>query len=139
MSTPRQQLAAAFQADQPGWLVSDFPDVPANVSRNRPVLSVWRGEVVPATLRTNLGHSITINAYGAKRAGAGAEDELDEILDAVMLTLERFPGWVFDRAARQSFANDTIAGWQITGSVYSPNHYRAIALQERSTNGSPAA
>lgn len=130
--TPRQQLAEQFRADHPAWLVSDFPDVPKQIAKGRPVVSVWRSELVPASNRTNLAHEITINGYGAKTVGAGAEDELDDLLDDLLLSLERFPGFILTRAARQSFANDSIAGWQITGTVLSANVYRSTILTERS-------
>ena len=136
--TPRQQLAEQFRTDHPGWLVSDFPDVPKQVVKGRPVVSVWRSELVPASNRTNLTHEITINGYGAKTVGAGAEDELDDLLDDLLLSLERFPGFILTRASRQSFAKDSIAGWQITGSVLSPNVYRSTIQSERSSNGTPA-
>lgn len=136
--TPRQMLAQALGTDNPEWIVYDYPGVPGQVEKGRPVAAVWRSDVVPATNRTNLGHELTINLYGAKTSGAAAEDELDDMFDAAMLTLERFPGFVYSRGSRQSFKNDTFAGWQIAGVVYSPNHYRSTVIQERSSNGTAA-
>jgi hypothetical protein len=133
--TPRQQVAAALAAALPGWLVDDYPNVPKQVAKGRPCLSVWRSHVGPGPARTHLAHELTINLYAARTQGAAAEDELDNLLDDVMLALERFPGWILAGAARQSFANDSIAGFQITGSVISTNVYRSTVIQERSSNG----
>ena len=133
MATPRETIAAQIATDHPLWLVWPYPDVPKNVAKDRPVVSVWRGTVAPGESRQTLRHDLTLNVYGAKRIADGVEDELDDLLDGVMLSLERVDGFRFTQAERQSFANDTIAGWQITGSVASANVYRSIIIEERST------
>lgn len=134
MATPRETIAGRIAQDNPTWLVWDYPDVPKQVGKGRPVVSVWRSDVAPnSTTRAALDHEITINVYGAKTIGAGMEAELDDLFDEVMLSLERVGGFQFARASRQSFNNETIAGWQITGSVVSANVYRSTIIQERAS------
>ncbi len=130
MSTPRQTLAEQITADNPAWTVLPYPSVPAQVARGKAVCSVWRGEVNPTTPRAGLTHAVTVNVY-CSATGKSAEDELDDFLDAVMLSIERVPGFKFEGATRQTFANDTVAGWQIQLTATSENVYRTEILKER--------
>jgi hypothetical protein len=137
MDTPRQQLAARIQEDNSGWIVHDYPVIPKQVRKDEPVVSVWRSAVVPAG-RLHLSHELTLHVYGAKVIGAPAEAELDNILDAVLLSIERYEGCILGRVDRRQFANDAFGGFEISVSVYSANIYRSAVLQERSDNGSPS-
>lgn len=138
MDTPRQQLAAQIQADHPEWIVKDYPDEPKQVRQGKPFVSVWREAVVPAP-RTHLDHELKLHVYGSRVQDAAAENELDNILDGVMLSIERYAGCRFTRADRRNFANEAFAGFEITVATYSPNVYRAAVLNERSnTNGTTA-
>lgn len=131
-TTPRQDIAAQIKVDSPRWLVCDYPFTPSTVAARRPVVSVFRPELGPGAKPQTLKHELTINLYGDATAGAKAEALLDDYLDAVMLSLERVPGFKFDKATRMTYRDETIAGWQITGAVVSPNVYRAAVLTERS-------
>jgi hypothetical protein len=132
-TTPRQQLAAQIADDHPDWIVADFPLVPSQVRRGKPVVSVWRSDVTPAPNRPLLAHELTLHVYGSKVQGVEAENELDDILDGVMLSIERYKGCIFTRATRRQFADDAFSGFEILALAYSPNIYRAAVLQERST------
>lgn len=136
MDTPRQQLAAQIAADhsspdgKTGWIVKDYPAEPKQVQAGRPFVSVWRGEILPAA-RQHLDHELTIHVYGSKVLDAAAENELDEILDGIMLSIERYKGCLFTRASRRNFENEAFAGFEIAVNVYSSNVYRAAVLTER--------
>jgi hypothetical protein len=139
VDTPRQQLAAQIRADNPEWIVKDFPDEPSQVRKGKPFVSIWRTSIVPAE-RQHLDHELTLHVYGSKVADAAAENELDNILDGVLLSVERYAGARFVRADRRNFVNDSFAGFVVTVNTYSPNVYRAAVLNERSTdNGTTAA
>lgn len=138
MDTPRQQLAAQIQADNPAWLVHDFPTIPKQVRKGKPVVSVWRSDVAKEGVQ-HLKHELTIHLYGAKVIGVEAENELDDHLDGLLLSLERYKGCQLVRAIRRNFADDAFAGFEVTATVYSPNIYRSTVIQERSNNGSAAA
>lgn len=131
MDTPRQQLAAQILADHPTWIVKDYPDEPKQVRAGKPFVSVWRASVVPAE-RQHLDHELTLHVYGSKVLDAGAENELDNILDGIMLSIERYPGSRFVRADRRNLVDGAFAGFIITVNTYSPNVYRAAVLNERS-------
>lgn len=131
MPTPRQRVAEQIAADNPKWVVLPYASVPAQVAKSRPVCSVWRSDVAPTTPRTGLVHSVNVNVYAAA-TGERGEDELDDSLDAVMLSIERLGGLKFERATRQMFNKETLAGWSIELTATSENVYRAAVLKERS-------
>lgn len=133
MSTPRQQLAAQFKADHPEWVVNAYPMTPSRVTPNKPVISVFRTDIAVAANVQALEHTLTIHAYGAKVVDAAAEDEQDNLIDGIMLSLERFKGFKLGKASRAAFNENTIAGWEITGTCLSANVYRATVQNERST------
>jgi hypothetical protein len=138
MDTPRQQLAAQIKADNPEWIVRDYPDEPKQVRQGKPYVSVWRSEITPAQ-RQHIDHELTLHVYGSKVQDAAAENELDEILDGVMLSIERYEGCRFTRASRRNFSNDAFAGFEIVVAVYSKNVYREAVLTERSNNNGTTA
>jgi hypothetical protein len=137
MDTPRQQLAAQIQADNPEWIVRDYPSEPKQVRKGKPYVSIWRASIVPAA-RQHLDHELTLHVYGSKVEDAAAENELDNILDGVLLSIERYEGARFIRADRRNLVNETFAGFVITVNTYSPNVYRAAVLNERSSSGTTA-
>lgn len=138
MDTPRQQLAAQIRADNPEWIVKDYPDEPSQVRKGRPVVSIWRGSIVPAA-RQHLDHELTLHVYGSKVQDAAAENELDEILDAIMLSIERYEGARFIRAERRNLVDGAFAGFVVTVNTYSKNVYREAVLTERSNNNGTTA
>lgn len=136
--TPRQQLAAQIRADHSGWDVRDYPAEPKQVRAGKPFVSIWRSDVAPAERRQFLSHELTLHVYGSKVVDEAAENELDNILDGVMLSIERYAGCIFGRASRRNFGNDSFAGFEITVSVLSENVYRAAVINERSSSASTA-
>ena len=135
MSTPRQVLAAQLEADNPDWKVFPFQYKPGNVVLGRPVVTVFRAEVVPNGKPQWLDHKLTVFAFGARTEGEKAEDEMDNILDAVCLSIERLSGYTLDSAKRAVFYNDTMSGWHIEVSMTSPNVYRTTILEEGNAHG----
>jgi hypothetical protein len=138
MDTPRQQLAAQIRTDNPTWIVKEYPDEPSQVRKGKPVVSIWRGSIVPAA-RQHLDHELTLHVYGSKVVDAAAENELDEILDAIMLSIERYEGARFVRAERRNLGDGAFAGFVITVNTYSKNVYREAVLTERSNNNGTTA
>jgi len=133
VSTPRQQLAEQIKKDNPTWIVNAYPMTPKRVTPNKPVVSVFRTDVAIGGTVQILEHALTVHLYGAKVLDAAAEDEQDDLLDGIMLSLERFPGFKLGKASRATFNENTIAGWEITGTCQSANVYRAAVQNERST------
>jgi hypothetical protein len=129
-TTPRQQLAAQVAADNSEWIVKPYPFEPKQVRAGKPVVSIWRGEISPASSRTMITHELTLHVYGSKVADEGAENELDNILDQIMLSIERYKGCAWSSAKRRNFVNDTFAGFEITATVTSANVYRSTIKEE---------
>lgn len=131
MSTPRQDIAEQMQADNAQWRVLPYPFIPENVAVGRPVVSVWRGGISPGDKPQTLKHSVTICVFGSRTKTEKAEDELDDLLDGVCLSLARLPGWSMEKADRRTFRNDTLTGWEIEASAQSANVYREAVMTER--------
>lgn len=128
MTTPRTQLAEQLTADHPDHKIYAFPYAPSEV--RGPVIAVWRTDLSPSPNGPNLlRHSLTINAYGRKSLEEGAEAELDNLLDDVMLSLQRVPGVTFDGASRTVFA-EVFQGWEIKCYAESKNVYKSQILTE---------
>jgi hypothetical protein len=130
MATPRQILADQFTADHSGHKVYAYPYAPAEVRAN--VIAVWRTDVNPHPASPKLlRHALTINAYGAATLEEKAEAELDDLLDDIMLSLQRIEGVTFVSAERTVYA-ENFQGWTIKATADSPNVYTATVLTERS-------
>jgi len=130
--TPRGQLAAQINADNPGWQVDPFPRVPERVTKGKPVVSVWRSDTRPGASTTTITHVITIHLYAAKGVTEAGENELDEYLDALMLSIERAKGYTNTTSQRATFADDTLSGLIITTECQSSNVWRETIQKERS-------
>lgn len=132
--TPREELTAQLEADNPGWTVLPYQYQPANVSLGNPFVTVFRGELNPGDRALTLNHKLTIFAFGARTSGAEAEAEMDDILDGVLLSLERLNGYKFDSARRGVFYEGTLSGWHIEASAVSKNVYRDVVMTEERGN-----
>lgn len=129
MATPRQTLAAQLIADYPGHKVYAYPYAPAEIRAN--VIAVWRTDMAPhPTSPKLLRHSLTINAYGKATLEERAEAELDDLLDDIMLSLQRIDGVTFTSAERTVYA-DNFQGWTVKVTADSPNVYAATIIEER--------
>lgn len=129
MSTPRQILAAQFTADHPTYKVYDYPYFPKQVSS--PVIAVWRTNMDPHPSGQGLlRHPLTIEAYIGPTVGEKAEATLDDLLDAVMLSLQRLDAVTVTGATRDIFG-DVFQGWTIKCYADSPNVYKQLILEER--------
>ncbi|WP_144630277.1 hypothetical protein [Arthrobacter woluwensis] len=130
--TPRGQLAAQIKADNPDWQVEPFPRVPANVTKGRPVVSVWRSDTRPGVNTLGTTHVLTIQLYAAQGMTEAGENELDDYLDALMLSIERKGGYTNTVSQRATFANESLSGLIITTECQSSNVWRETILKERS-------
>lgn len=135
MSTPREQVAAQIESDNPSWRVFNFAKRPANVSLGHPVVAVHRSTVEPSPESPLvLEHTVEVQAFGARTMDAEAEDEMDEILDGVWTSLERLTGYAVKSAKRATFYEGTLSGWEITAVAKSANVYRDTVMREREAN-----
>lgn len=130
MATPRTTVAAQLMADHPTHKVYAYPYAPTEVRAN--VIAVWRTDMAQhPTSPKLLRHSLTINAYGKATLEERAEAELDDLLDDIMLSLQRIEGVTFTSAERTVYA-DNFQGWTVKVTADSPNVYTETVLTERS-------
>jgi hypothetical protein len=128
MTTPRTQLAAQFIADHPAHKVYAFPYAPTEVRAN--VIAVWRTDLGPhPEAAGKLRHSLVINAYAGASIEEAAEAELDDLLDDVMLSLQRIEGVTFGSAERAVF-DGKFQGWTVKCHADSSNVYKSTILTE---------
>jgi len=129
MATPRQTIADQLIQDYP-TKYAVYPNLYAPATNiSQPAIAVYRTAVEESA--NGLSHPVTIDAYGQKTMGEKVEDELDEMLDDIMLSLQRLERVYEIKAARTVF-KDTYQGWSITCSVSSGNVYKSAVLDERS-------
>lgn len=129
MSTPRETLAAQLRTDHPDYRVFDYPYAPSEV--RSPVIAVWRTDVNPHPQSPSmLRHDLTVQAYIGPTVGEKAEATLDDLLDAVLLSLQRLPAVTWTKSERTIF-QDTFQGWTVTCYADSPNVYKQLILEER--------
>lgn len=129
LPTARQQLAAKIELDNPSITAYPYIMQPENVTLGRPVASVYRSTLANATQSNVLRHDVTIDLFVALTDGAEAEAEAEDALDAVLLTLQRTPGVTWSEARRVNFG-EAFAGYTITASQYSRDHYLQAVLAE---------
>lgn len=131
MSAPaRVQLAAQIATDHPAWVVQPFPYVPKQVRKGTPVVSVWRTDLERQGLE--LVHRVTVNLYCSKTKDAEAEAEAEDLLDELLLSIQRLGLASWSKAERTVF-DKVLSGWQITGQLRSNDIYKAAVIQERET------
>lgn len=110
------------------WTWTACPDTPANVTRGKRWGAVWRTHLEPSGGR--LATALTLQVYAAKAAVSEAtEHELDDVLDAVMLALQKVPGLRFQKATRVVFA-EAFAGWEIETTKEHNNYYAETVRRE---------
>lgn len=131
MATPRQTIADQLITDH-ATLYSIYPWMYSPTGDLRKcAIAVYRTDLgdhpsTPGALR----HSVTIDAYGTKTLGEAAEDELDDLLDDILLSLQRIDG-LYGIEAKRSVFKESFHGWTITCTADSPNVYKTAVLNER--------
>lgn len=130
MTTARSLVAAQLRTDHAAWDVRAYGYFPGNVTTKKPVVSVWRTDLRPGSNSLKLTHDLTVNLYGSKTAGEDVEEELDGLLDALMLSLQRIDPFRFVTAARTTWGQ--LSGWQVTGYMEPDNPYAPLVRAERS-------
>lgn len=124
----RVQLAGQIVSDHPAWVVQPFPWVPKQVAKGSPAVSVWRTDLERQGLA--LVHRLTVNLYCARTADAAAEAEAEDLLDELLLSIQRLDAASWAKAERMVF-DKVLSGWQVTAELRSPDIYRSEILKER--------
>lgn len=135
MPTPRTTLADALRTENTTFKVYAYPYFPAQVG-DSPVISVWRTDLGTSPDSPNLlRHSLQIQAMIGPSLEEKAEAAGDDVLDAVLLTLQRH-GKVAGITAERTVFGDTergqFQGWLIKCHADSENVYKQTVLTERS-------
>lgn len=129
MSAPaRVLLAQQIATDHPAWVVQPCPWVPKQVAKDKPAVSVWRTDLERDGLE--LVHRLTINLYCARTTDAAAEAEAEDLLDELLLSIQRLGLASWTKAERTVF-DKVLGGWQVTAQVRSADPYTPLIRTER--------
>lgn len=129
MSAPARVLVAQqIATDHPAWVVQPCPWVPKQVAKGSPAVSVWRTDLERDGLA--LVHRLTINLYCSKTANEAAETEAEDLLDELLLSIQRLDAASWSKCERTSF-DKVLGGWQITAQLRSADIYRQAVITER--------
>jgi hypothetical protein len=132
--TVADYIGDALEAAAPDWRIHRYPHTPDSVPRDKAVVSLLRTEIQPTPgTDLTLDHLVTINVYGSKTTDLAAQDELDGNHDLVLVALQRLGSFTWSKSSATTWHNGAIMGWQITGTISSPNIYRALINAERAT------
>lgn len=127
--TVRAIIAEQIRTDNPSWLVREYASpAPDALSKGKVFCSVSRASLVPREQAYALTHNIIIEVLVSSQ-GATTEDDSDEALDRVLLSLQRIPGVSWDRATRAAF-DSRFFGYQVEASADSKNVYRQQVIEE---------
>lgn len=121
MATPRETIAAQFRTDQTGWDVYEWPFEPTEVRKPATVV-IYRHTLAP--MAGGLSHELTLQLYGRGTGGPATETDLDNLLDSVMLSLQRVGPVQVRKAERKTFA-ESFQGWELDLLWLSSDIYKA--------------
>lgn len=123
MSTARVILADQIKADNPEYVVKNYP-APAPDNATKPHVFVYRTSLAPS--QNNLEHELEIAIFtGTTVLSSDSEERLGAVLDQVILSIERINGFLWTRADRVE------DGYKVSVQVVSQNHYKNIVREEQ--------
>lgn len=130
MATGREIIAAQIRADNPDYVVCDYPKEPAQVQTGKPYVDVFATAISPADGELHLAHDLEVHCYAARTSGPDAESEVETIRDNVILSLQRLKDVGWTRAERVTFMDGAYVGYKITVAGTTPNVYKQTILKK---------
>lgn len=124
--TPRGVIAQRIHDAHPSWTVTAHPTAPDHLGRGGVYCAIYRTTITKATGQAALTHALTVDLYGASTLTPAAEDQLDDLLDDLLLTIARMPDTVWTTTERTTL-EDAFHGWRTTLEVHSPDVYASAA------------
>lgn len=101
----RKQVADAIKADNPTFIVHDYPvNDPENIPAGKVWVSVVRDRFEIAGNFGSIKDYLTVVIATNTAMSAQAEDALDTAVDALMLTLEKFDDVYWTSAERKTLS-----------------------------------
>lgn len=135
--TARAVVAAQVAADNPSWSVHPWPYLPEQVALGKPVVAIYRERLGRNGAR--LEHSLKIDLLVSLVGSEAAEDEADDALDQLLLSLQRLDSCHWTQVERVTFA-DAFTGYSVTAVMHSADPYKsAIAAEQRPPSKEPQA
>lgn len=124
----RQVLADQIKSDNPDLVVCPWVHMPEQVTPGHPVVAVYRERI--SRLSTALEHHVKLDVFVSLTDGPAAEDEAEDALDLVLLSLQRVQGCTWQEVQRVTF-DGSFAGYTITAAMHSIDVYKSEIAAER--------
>lgn len=124
----RQDVTAQIKADNPSFLVHPFPlSAPENIPAGKVWVNVYRERFEVADNNSQITHFLKVLIVTPKRGTAAAEDELDNAIDAVMLSLEKMRD-VYWQEAQRTIVGEKWDGYEVSLQAIRPQIYKSQIL-----------
>lgn len=124
----RKDVAAKIKADNPTFIVHDYPvSAPENIPAGKVFVSVYRDGFTVNGSNSQITHTLKALVVIPTKGTATAEDELDAAVDKVMLSLEALSD-VFWQSAVRTVVAETFEGYEISLEALRPQVYKSQLL-----------
>ena len=124
----RQDVAASLKADNPTFLVHEYPkSAPDNVPAGKVWINVYRESFSVNDSNSQITHFLKVLVITPKSDSAVAENELDAAVDKVMISLEKLSD-VYWQEAQRTIIADKYQGYEISLEAIRPQVYKSQIL-----------
>ena len=122
--TMRELIAEQIKADSPQYIVKAHPTTKPEVEK--PVVIVWRAALDNSPQTASIAQDIKVDLMVPGLPSEANENALEDLLHAVLVSINSVQGCNWTRAERQVFF-DTQFGYQITVQANTNNIYKPSA------------
>lgn len=120
----RQLVANKIKADNPEFIVKAYPVGTPEGSFAKPWVNVYRETLTNSPQSASLSESLKATVIISKSETEAAEGELEDVLDAVLTSLQSLNFVQWSTAERAVFA-DKFIGYEISFTAATENPYKA--------------
>lgn len=128
MSAARALVAQQINQDHAHITAKPWIYAPEQVAAGRPVVAVYRERLGRNGARVE--HTLKLDIFVSLTDGEAAEDEADDALDDVLLSLQRLGNCHWTECQRVTFA-DAFTGYTVTAVMHSTDPYKSALANER--------
>lgn len=128
MTGPRQEVAAKLKADNPTFIVHEYPvSAPPSIPTGKVFINVYRERFQVADNNGYITHYLKVSVAIPKQNSDVAENELDAAVDAVLLSIQAMPD-VYWQDATRDILGGKFEFYEITLQAIRPHIYKSQIL-----------
>ena len=125
--TVRESIAEKIKADNAGYIVKSYPaSAPENLGANKVFVGVYRETLTNSPQTASVAHSLKIQVITPKKNTEAAENELEDALFQVLVSVASLNYVTWSTAQRGIFL-DTFIGYEIDLEANTENIYKPSA------------